>query len=171
MTTSHRSTAYVKPIAERGRPWKPDPITSQFRFIVRMAVACHERQVPYDLAWSVEDRRMRATITVTGKIPTPKALPKPPKQKPVSDWKPAIWDAEYRLEAYHDGSPAAPRASGRRLTGYALAGLARLAADILHTGGPGGHERRGAAGGDGTCRSADDCKVYEDSGRAVARCS
>ncbi len=104
MTTSHRSTAYVKPIAERGRAWKPDPITSQFRFIVRMAVACHERQVPYDLAWAVEDRRMRATITATGKIPTPKALPKPPKPKPVSDWKPAIWDAEYRLEAYHDGT-------------------------------------------------------------------
>lgn len=105
MTTStHRSTAYVKPIGERGRAWKPDPITSQFRFIVRMAVACHERQVPYDVAWSVQDRRMCATITATGKIPTPKALPKPPKLKLVSDWKPAIWDAIYRLEAYHDGT-------------------------------------------------------------------
>jgi hypothetical protein len=104
MNTSHRSTAYVKPIAERGRAWKPDPITSQFRFVVRMAVACHERQVPYDVAWSVEDRRMRATITATGKIPTPKALPKPPKLKLVSDWKPSIWDAVYRLEAYHDGT-------------------------------------------------------------------
>jgi len=102
--TTHRSTAYVKPIAERGRAWKPDPITAQFRFIVRMAVACHDQQVPYDLAWAVEDRRMRTTITATGKIPTPKALPKPPKPKPVSDWKPAIWDAEYRLDAYHDGT-------------------------------------------------------------------
>ena len=113
MTTSHRSTAYVKPIAERGRAWKPDPITAQFRFIVRMAVACHEQQVPYDLAWAVEDRRMRATITATGKIPTPKALPKPPKPKPVSDWKPAIWDAEYRLEGYYDATPK-PDASGLR---------------------------------------------------------
>jgi hypothetical protein len=102
--TYHRSTAYVKPIAERGRAWKPDPITAQFRFIVRMAVACHEKQVPYDVAWAVEDRRMRATITAAGTIPTPKALPKPPKAKPVSDWKPAIWDAEYRLDGYYDAS-------------------------------------------------------------------
>jgi len=102
--TSHCSIAFVKPITERGRTWKPDPITAQFRFIVRMAVACHEQQVPYDLTWAVLDRRMRATIIATGKIPTPRALPKPPKPKPVSDWKPAIWDAEYRLEAYHDGT-------------------------------------------------------------------
>ena len=104
MSTSHRSTAYVKPIAERGRTWKPNPITSQFRFIVRMAVACHDHQVPYDLAWAVEDRRMRATITAAGRIPTPRALPKPPKPKLVSDWKPAIWDAEYRLKGYYDAS-------------------------------------------------------------------
>src|SRR5258705_2788002 len=104
MSTSHRSTAYVKSISERGRTWKPDPITSQFRFIIRMAVACHEQQVPYDLAWSVEDRRMLATITATGKIPTPKALPKLHKPKPVSAWKPAIWDAVYQLDAYYDSS-------------------------------------------------------------------
>ena len=102
--TTHRSIAYVKPIGERGQAWKPDPITAQFRFIVRMAVACHEHHVPYDLAWAVEDRRMRATITAAGKIPTPKALSKPPKPKPVFDWKPAIWDAVYSLEAYHDGT-------------------------------------------------------------------
>jgi len=47
---------------------------------------------------------MSATITATGKIPTPKPLPKAPKLKLVSDWKPAIWDAEYRLEAYYDST-------------------------------------------------------------------
>jgi hypothetical protein len=102
---THRSSAYVKPIAQRGRAWKPDPITDQFRFVVRMAVACHEQSVPYEMAWSVEDRTMRATITATGtagKIPVPKALPKPPKLKLVSSWKPAIWDAVYRTEAYYD---------------------------------------------------------------------
>jgi hypothetical protein len=104
MSTFHRSIAYVKPITERGRTWKPDPITSQFRFIVRMALACHEQLVPYDLAWRVEDRRMCATITAKGKIPTPKPLPKPPKPKLVCAWKPAIWDAEYRLEAFYDPS-------------------------------------------------------------------
>lgn len=102
--TTHRSTAYVKAIAERGRAWKPDPITAQFRFIVRLAVACHERHVPYDVAWAVRDRTMRATVTAAGKIPTPKPLAKPPKLKLVSDWKPAIWDAVYRLDAYHDGT-------------------------------------------------------------------
>jgi hypothetical protein len=107
MTTSahtHRSTAYVKAIGDRGRAWKPDPIMNQFRFIVRMAVACHERQVPYDVAWAVRDGRLAATITATGNIPTPRPLPKPPKLRVLPSWKPAIWDAEYRLDAYHDAN-------------------------------------------------------------------
>jgi hypothetical protein len=101
---THRSSAYVKAIGDRGRAWKPDPITNQFRFIVRMSYACHERGVPYDLTWDRQDSAMSATITATGKIPMPKALPKAPKLKIVSDWKPAIWDAVYRLEAYRDGT-------------------------------------------------------------------
>jgi hypothetical protein len=100
----HRSSGYVKAIGDRGRAWKPDPITDQFRFIVRMAVACHERQVSYDVAWDRKDSIMRATITAAGDIPNPKPLPKAPKLKLVQAWKPAIWDAEYRLEAYHDGA-------------------------------------------------------------------
>jgi hypothetical protein len=102
--TTHRSTAYVKSSQARHHWRKPEPITSQFRFIVRMANACHERQVPYDLTWNRADGVMRATITATGNIPMPKPLPKAPKLKIVSDWKPAIWDAVYRLEAYHDGA-------------------------------------------------------------------
>ena len=47
---------------------------------------------------------MAATITATGQIPTPRPLPKPPKAKPVSDWKPSIWDAAYRLDAYQDAN-------------------------------------------------------------------
>jgi hypothetical protein len=101
-TNSHRSTAYIKPINERGRAGKPDPITSQFRFIVRMAYACHAQNVPYDLTWNRRDSQMAATITANGNIPMPKPLPKPPKSKPVSDWKPSIWDAAYRLDAYQD---------------------------------------------------------------------
>ena len=101
---THRSIAYVKAIGDRGRTWKLDPITNQFRFIVRMAYACHERNVPYDLTWDRHESAMRATITATGNIPMPKPLPKPPKLKIVSDWKPAIWDAAYRLDAYHDGT-------------------------------------------------------------------
>jgi len=100
----HRSTAYVKAIGDRGRAWKPEPITSQFRFIVRLAVACHAQNVPYDLNWDRKESVMRGTITATGNIPMPKPLPKPPRLKPVSDWKPSVWDAVYRLEAYHDAN-------------------------------------------------------------------
>ena len=100
----HRSSAYVKAIGERGRTWKPDPITPQFRFVVRLAVACHERRIPYSVQWGRDGDAMRATITATGDIPTPKPLPKPSRQKPVAAWKPAIWDAVYRLDAYHDAN-------------------------------------------------------------------
>ena len=112
---SHRSTAYVKSITDRGRASKPEPITNQFRFIVRMAVACHERNVPYDLTWDRHESVMRATIAATGNIPMPKPLPKAPKLKIVSDWKPAIWDAVYRLDAYHDGT------LNRRRPGFVIA--------------------------------------------------
>jgi len=47
---------------------------------------------------------MSATIVATGEIPMPKRLPKPPKLKIVADWKPSIWDAAYRLDAYHDAN-------------------------------------------------------------------
>ena len=79
---THRSTAYVKPITQRGPAWKPDPITNQFRFVVRMAVACHERDVPYVLTWGLANGIMSATITATGDIPMPKPLAKPSKVKP-----------------------------------------------------------------------------------------
>lgn len=113
--TSHRSVAYVKSIGDRGRALKPDPITNQFRFVVRMAYACHERNVPYDLTWDRRESVMRATITATGNIPMPKPLPKAPKLKVVSDWKPTVWDAVYRLDAYHDA------ATGRMRPGFVIA--------------------------------------------------
>jgi hypothetical protein len=118
MSTSihtHRSTAYVKAIDQRGRAWKPDPITNQFRFIMRMAYACHERNVPYVLTWGLADGIMSATITASGDIPMPKPLPKPPKLKIVADWKPSIWDAAYRLDAYHDANLK------RRCPGFVIA--------------------------------------------------
>ena len=107
MSTSihtHRSTATVKPINERGRAWKPDPITNQFRFIVRMAYACNENGVPCVLTWGLADGIMSATISASGNIPMPKPLPKPPKLKHITNWQPSIWDASYRLDAYHDAN-------------------------------------------------------------------
>jgi hypothetical protein len=91
-------------MADRGRSWKPDPITDQFRFVIRMAYACHEQGLAYDLTWDRHGSAMRATITAVGKIPTPKPLPKAPRLKIVADWKPALWDAEYRLDAYYDSA-------------------------------------------------------------------
>ncbi len=105
MSASHRSTAYVKAVDQRGRSWKPDPITSQFRFVVRMAFACHERDVPYVLTWGLADGVMAATVEVSGlNVPMPKPLPKAPKAKPVQYWKPSVFDAAYRLDAYHDAN-------------------------------------------------------------------
>jgi hypothetical protein len=101
---THRSMAYVKPIHQRGRAWKLDPISNQFRFVVRMAYACHERQVPYVLTWGLADGVMSATIQATGDLPMPKPLPKAPKLKTVANWKPSIWEAAYRLDAYHDAN-------------------------------------------------------------------
>src|SRR5260370_2027338 len=122
--TAHRSPAFVKSSEARHHWRKPEPITNQFRFIVRMAYACHERQVPYDLTWAVAEGVMRATITATGNIPMPKPLPKAPKLKIVADWKPAIWDAAYRLEAYHDGT------LNRMRPGFVIAHSCRLS--LLH---------------------------------------
>jgi hypothetical protein len=101
---THKSVAYIKPIDKRWKGYgKVDPITNQFRFIVRMACACHEHNIPYVLTWGRSDCAMTATIQVIGEnIPMPKPLPKPPKLKIVADWKPSIWDAVYRLDAYHD---------------------------------------------------------------------
>jgi hypothetical protein len=96
---THKSTAYVKPLSQRGRAWKPDPITPQFRFVIRMAYACAERGMPYVLTWGRSDRAMTATIQVIGEN-----IPKPPKLKPLHHWKPSVFDAVYRLEAYYDSS-------------------------------------------------------------------
>ncbi len=69
-----------------------------------MAYACHERTCRMISPGIGTNPLMQATITATGNIPMPKPLPKPPKLKIVSDWKPAIWDAVYRLDAYYDGT-------------------------------------------------------------------
>ena len=68
--TRHRSSAYVQSTAIRGR----SPITDQFRFIIRMAVACDAQRVPYTVQWDRRESAMLATITATGPIPTPDAV-------------------------------------------------------------------------------------------------
>jgi len=56
----------------------------QIRFIVRMAQACHEQHVPYDLTWIRRDSQMAATIDATGRIPVPKGYRHHPRPSPVS---------------------------------------------------------------------------------------
>jgi hypothetical protein len=58
------------------------------------------RPQSHQLAWTIQDGVAQATITASGDIPMPKALPKPPKPKVPAAWKPSIWDAVYRLDAY-----------------------------------------------------------------------
>jgi hypothetical protein len=101
---THRSVAYVHSLNRRVHRYGVfEPITCQFRFVIRMAYACHAQNVPYEITWlRADDGAMIATLTATGAIPMPKALPKPPKAKPVSDWKPSIFDAEYRLDTWQD---------------------------------------------------------------------
>jgi hypothetical protein len=128
-TRVHRSTAYVRAIAERGRAWKPDPITPQFRFIMRMAYACHQNGIAYDVQWAKHgDAAMGATLTASGAIPTPKPLPRAPRLRLVPAWKPAIWDAVYRLDAYHDANLK------RRCPGFVIAHSCGLAYHAFRIG-------------------------------------
>lgn len=133
-TIAHRTTVYIPSIEARGG-WKPKPVSDQFRYVVRLAFACSELGLPYELSWYspveyrevvrtianengtlrvektaiVESKKIiAACITVTGpRIPTPKPLPKPNKNLRsfgATAWKPSIWEAVYRLEAYYDGT-------------------------------------------------------------------
>lgn len=108
-------------------------ITNQFRYLIRLAVACDAAGVAYNVKWHTKtsphstkflpigfgtheaanrawlEYQPRATITVTAdKIPTAKALPKAPPERKIADWKPRFHEAEYKLDAYHDGNGPQP---------------------------------------------------------------
>lgn len=97
----HMSKAYVKQIAPRlQRRGVYEPITNQFRFIVRLAHACARAGVPYDVKWYVGGLMASATITAEGAIPAARPLPRPPALRAVAEWRPAIAESVYRLNAY-----------------------------------------------------------------------
>ena len=51
--STHRSTAFIKSLNDRiGNRSKFEPITTQFRFVIRMAYACRNSGVPYDVQWT-----------------------------------------------------------------------------------------------------------------------
>ena len=118
MINFHRSIAFIRRIQDRyaedvfrrmyGRLYKVPyskrnrivPITDQVRYVIRMAYACAQSGVPYNVEWSVQPILTVVSITVQGPvIPTVKPLPKESRLKIVSEWKPTVWDAEYSLEA------------------------------------------------------------------------
>lgn len=115
--STHKSTAFIKAIDARGC-FKPDPITPQFRFVIRMANTCHERNVPYDMVWKRHGPIMSATVSASGDIPTPKPLPKPKRIAP--DWKPSIFEAVYKLEAWRDATRLQPGFVIEHSSGLAL---------------------------------------------------
>lgn len=102
----HKSSVYVPSLEDRrgGRNWKYDDISSQFRMVIRLAVACAEHGADYEMTWDTvpagKSAKMRASITCRGAIPMPKKL-KEPKVKVIREWQPKQWEAEYRLNAYH----------------------------------------------------------------------
>ena len=97
----HKSTAFIGALGGR------DKVTAQFRFVIRAAVAAHDANIEYDMRWwsllgtRSDDRRMAVTFEAV--IPpafSPKPLPKLTVAKPWQDWKPRMFEAEYRLEAW-----------------------------------------------------------------------
>lgn len=125
MAQTHRSMAYFPALTGR------DEMSKQARFVIRMALACHEAGTPYDVQWKyrweepVEDkavyvrpsdrpepehmpgcsiRRWYAVLTATGDIPMPKPFPKAPKARTMAaTWKPNIFaEASYRTNVGKD---------------------------------------------------------------------
>jgi hypothetical protein len=97
----HKSTAFIGALGGR------DKVSAQFRFVIRAAFAAHDAGLDYEMRWwSVlgtrsDDRRMAVTFEAV--IPStfkPKALPKLALAKPRQDWKPRMFEAEYRLDAW-----------------------------------------------------------------------
>ena len=67
-TSVHRSMAIIQDFAARrhGYGGKTEPISKQFRFIVRMAYACHQRGVPYNVLWARDGDQIEATVLAVG---------------------------------------------------------------------------------------------------------
>lgn len=117
----HRSMAYFPAFTGR------DEMSKQARFVVRMALACHEAGTPYSVEWKYrwvkpEDenkgvyyarpsdrptplhmpgcsvRLWYATLTAEGQLPMPKPFPKAPKARTRTLWKPNVFaEASYRV--------------------------------------------------------------------------
>jgi hypothetical protein len=98
----HKSTAFIGSLGYR------DKVSAQFRFVIRAAVAAHDAGIPYEMRWwqAINDTHSKMAVTFEADIPptfTAKPLPKLTLVKPRTDWKPRMFEAEYRLDAWqHD---------------------------------------------------------------------
>lgn len=97
---AHRSSAYFPILRNHGRD-KRDQLSPQARFVIRMALACHEAGTAYDVTWEPQGSRLKATLTATGNIPMPKPFPKLAREK-REYWKPSPFEASYQLNGYLD---------------------------------------------------------------------
>lgn len=98
----HRSSALIS-VPQRGYGLAQSEPSKQFRMVVRLAVACADAGVEYDIAWNLSAGRV--TITCQGSsIPAAKPLPKEKRTKAIADWKPKQWEGEYQLECWMDAN-------------------------------------------------------------------
>lgn len=110
----HKSTAFIGSLGLR------DKVSAQFRFVIRAAVAAHAAGLEYQMRWwtlleSAPSQR-RMAVTFESEIPStfsPKALPKLTLVKARPDWKPRMFEAEYRLDAWTSGE--------RKMPGFVIA--------------------------------------------------
>jgi hypothetical protein len=97
---AHRSSAYFPILLNQGRG-KADQLSTQARFVIRMALACHEAGTAYDVKWEPQGSRFKATLTATGAIPMPKPFPKPAREN-REYWKPSPFESSYQLNGCVD---------------------------------------------------------------------
>lgn len=114
----HKSTAYLDCSKWHHYRDSKDIVTPQFRFIVRMAQACADRGVTYDVRWKRDGERMLATVAAVGNIPTPARLKKPADTFKRA-WKPKPMDASYTLNAFRAANEVWK--SGYQIQYYGLA--------------------------------------------------
>jgi hypothetical protein len=108
----HQSSAYIHQWDQRTYH-ENGTISKQARFVLRLALACAEKQIPYQLTWDLNGSA-RATIRVDGPtIPLPRQFPKYKAPKVPGDWKPSPFEAVYRLDAFTDED-------GKQQPGFAL---------------------------------------------------
>lgn len=121
--TRHRSMVWINPIPSvptyRRGLWHREQntaVTSQFRYVIRLAHACDRDGIEYDITWIRFTERMQVSIAAAGNLPAVRPLPKPRNERSTGTvaWKPRMFEAEYRLETFQSTM------SNRRVPGFVI---------------------------------------------------